>query len=155
MIFIIKKLLVYVILIECFMTYHTIKLNHGAEFVQIREVDVVQFETTTTKQNETTTKQKWKSLGFYKCTTYCSCDDCSEGYGNMTSTGVRAKEGRTVAVDPKIIPYGSHLLIKGHEYIAEDCGGMIKGEHIDIYYENHNKAEKIGTRYLEVKIKND
>lgn len=150
-------------IIECFITYHTIKLNHRTEFVTTKHVDAVQIEIetkqaraeTTTKQVETTTKQKWKLLGLYKCTTYCGCDYCSEGYGNMTSTGVIAKEGRTVAVDPEIIPYGTHLLIDGHEYIAEDCGGMIKGRHIDIYFDNHNEAEKVGTRYLEVKIKND
>lgn len=95
----------------------------------------------------------WKSLGTFMCTTYCGCSECSEGYGNMTSTGVVAQEGRTIAVDPSVIPYGTHVLIDGNEYIAEDCGGAVKGEHIDIYYESHERSLEVGTRYLEVKIK--
>ncbi len=61
----------------------------------------------------------------------------------MTSTGARAVAGRTVAVDPRVIPYGTHLLINGHEYIAEDCGGLIKNKHIDIYFNTHNEARNI------------
>ena len=53
----------------------------------------------------------------------------------MTSTGVIAKEGRTIAVDPTIIPYGTRVVIDNHEYIAEDCGSAVKGKVIDIYVE--------------------
>ncbi|MEF2615095.1 3D domain-containing protein [Faecalibacillus faecis] len=53
----------------------------------------------------------------------------------MTSTGVIAEEGKTIAVDPSIIPYGSTVLIDGKEYLAQDCGGTIKGNKIDIFSE--------------------
>lgn len=53
----------------------------------------------------------------------------------MTSTGVIAEEGRTIAVDPDVIPYGSEVLIDGHIYIAEDCGSAVKGNVIDIFVE--------------------
>ncbi|MEI3219112.1 MAG: 3D domain-containing protein [Lachnoclostridium sp.] len=41
--------------------------------------------------------------------------------------------GRTIAVDASVIPYGSVVVINGHAYVAEDCGGAIKGNKIDIY----------------------
>lgn len=57
-------------------------------------------------------------------------------YGSLTSTGAIAEEGRTIAVDPSIIPYGSIVLINGNEYVAQDCGGAIKGNKIDIFVDN-------------------
>jgi 3D (Asp-Asp-Asp) domain-containing protein len=88
-------------------------------------------------------------------TAYCPCEECSEGYGTMTATGTTATEGRTIAVDPKVIPYGTNVLIGDRLYVAEDCGGLIKGNKIDIYFDNHKKVENFGkqklTAYLEVK----
>jgi len=52
----------------------------------------------------------------------------------ITATGTTARVGRTVAVDPKIIPLGSRIYIEGlGERIAEDIGGGVKGHHIDVY----------------------
>lgn len=36
-------------------------------------------------------------------------------------------------MDPSVISPGSAVLINGHEYIAEDIGGAVKGNVIDIY----------------------
>lgn len=64
-----------------------------------------------------------------------------------TSTGTIPKEGRTVAVDPKIIPYGSIIYIKNYGYfIAEDCGSKIKGNRIDIYTDSYETAIKNGKK---------
>lgn len=90
-------------------------------------------------------------LGRFKLTGYCPCRICSEGFGARTATGARAVAGRTVAVDPHVIPYGTHLLINGHEYIAEDCGGAVRGNHIDIYYNTHAEARNV-LSYAEVYI---
>jgi 3D (Asp-Asp-Asp) domain-containing protein len=94
-----------------------------------------------------------KSLGFFKLTAYCPCKSCSDNWGTQTSTGATATEGRTVAVDPKVIPYGTTLIINGIEYIAEDCGGSIKGNKIDIYFESHKKALEFGIQYTEIFVK--
>ena len=75
---------------------------------------------------------KWKSLGQFTITFYWPGED---KYGSLTSTGMIAQEGRTIAVDPSIIPYGSTILINGDEYIAQDCGGAIKGNKIDVFVE--------------------
>ena len=85
----------------------------------------------------------------FKVTAYCPCERCSDGYGKMTSTGVLAKEGRTIAVDPKYIPYGTEVTINGNTYVAEDCGGAIKGNRLDIYFDNHQEAVEFGVQHLE------
>ena len=94
-----------------------------------------------------------KSLGRYRLTAYCPCRKCSEGYGTNTSTGVQATQGRTIAVDPRVIPYGSIVVINGHEYVAEDCGGAIKGKRIDVYFNDHKTASDFGVQYAEVYVK--
>lgn len=57
----------------------------------------------------------------------------------MTATGVTAKEGRTIAVDPTIIPYGTKVMIGNDPtiYVAEDTGSALRkgNKIIDIYVE--------------------
>ena len=89
-------------------------------------------------------------------TAYCPCYDCSGKWGNSTSTGVVATQGRTIAVDPTIIPYGTKVEIDGVGVrIAEDCGGAIKGNKIDLYFDNHQDAINWGRQTREVAILNE
>ena len=112
--------------------------------------DVIFNEATETDAEEEATVSTSRSLGVFKCTAYCGCYSCSEGYGNMTATGVRARAYHTIAVDPSVIPYGTWVVINGNYYRAEDCGGGVRGNHIDIYFDNHYECEQFGLRYLEV-----
>ena len=89
-------------------------------------------------------------MGEFKLTAYCPCCDCSEGYNYNTYTGARAEEGRTIAVDPDIINFGSKVMIDGHIYTAEDCGGAVSGDHIDIFMEDHDDVDEFGVQYKEV-----
>lgn len=86
----------------------------------------------------------YKSLGKFTLTAYCGCSSCSGGWGSKTATGTKAKAGRTIAVDPKVISYGTRIKIGKNIYTAEDCGGGIKGKHIDIYFDNHLDAVEFG-----------
>lgn len=71
--------------------------------------------------------------------------------GNRCSTGVYPKAGRTVAVDPKIIPYGTYLYVEGYGVlICEDCGGDIKGNRLDVFVNSHNEAIKLGRKKVRV-----
>lgn len=92
----------------------------------------------------TATSEDYKGYQTYKLTAYCPCHDCSGNWGTQTSTGKTAKAGRTVAVDPNIIPYGSKVTINGHTYIAEDCGDAVKGYHIDIFFDTHEQVKQFG-----------
>ena len=95
----------------------------------------------------------YKSLGKYTLTAYCGCPYCSGNWGNRTSTGKIAKPNHTIAVDPSVIPYGSKIKIGKTVYTAEDCGGGIKGKHIDIFFSNHKDALRFGRRKQKIYIR--
>lgn len=90
------------------------------------------------------------NLGEFKITAYCACFDCCGKTDGVTATGTKATQGRTIAVDPRVIPYGTEIIIDGHKYVAEDCGGAIKGNRIDVFYETHAAAMLYGVQYCEV-----
>lgn len=90
------------------------------------------------------------SLGRFKLTSYCSCSRCCGKSDGITATGTKAKQGRTIAVDPSVIPYGTKVIINGHTYVAEDCGGAIDGNRIDIFFNSHKDALKFGVQYATV-----
>ena len=41
-------------------------------------------------------------------------------------------------------------MINGHTYTAHDTGGNIKGNRIDVYFDDHDEAWDFGTQYAEV-----
>lgn len=105
---------------------------------------------------------KKESLGEFKLTAYCSCEKCcgkwalnrpkDENGKDIVygSTGAILVAGTSIAVDPSVIPYGSQVEINGHTYIAQDTGGAIKGNRIDVYFDNHQDALNFGVQYAEV-----
>ncbi len=65
----------------------------------------------------------------------------------VTASGKMATPKRTIAVDPKLIPMGSLVYIDSIGYrVAEDVGGAVKGEHIDVYFPSDNEAVRFGVR---------
>lgn len=76
-----------------------------------------------------------------------------DNYGDLTATGTKAQINHTIAVDPKVIPYGSKVKIDGKEYIAEDCGGAVKNNIIDVWVKNESNS--FGVKYTKVYIKED
>lgn len=101
--------------------------------------------------------EELNSLGEYTITHYCPCEICCGVWAEnrpdgivYTASGAVAEAGVTVAVDPEIIPYGTKLVINGHEYIAQDCGGAIYGNKIDIYCSSHEEALQLGKYTAEV-----
>lgn len=93
-----------------------------------------------------------ESLGVFTVTAYCPCPDCCDKWADgLTYSGVKATEGRTVAVDPNVIPLGTEIEIDGKTYIAEDIGGGIKGKRIDLYFDSHDDAKAFGRKELEIK----
>ena len=98
-------------------------------------------------------------LGEFNLTAYCPCMKCCGKTDGITATGTTATEGRTIAVDPRVIPYGSTVTIyfadgTSHTYTAEDCGGAIKENRIDVFFDDHQAAREFGVQtahvYMEV-----
>ena len=84
-------------------------------------------------------------LGEFKLTYYCACRKCNGGpgidrYGDPLVWG-------TVAVDPKVIPLQTKLVIDGYDAIftARDTGGKwVQGDHIDVFVPvSHSEALKM------------
>ena len=106
-------------------------------------------------------------LGEFKTTAYCTCVKCcgvwsqehpsrvGTDYMQKTASGTIPTAGRTVSVDTEIIPFGTILVIDGHEYIAEDTGSAVKGQIIDIYFSTHEAAREYGVQYKTIYIKGE
>ena len=106
---------------------------------------------TTSKQQSTVTSGA--GLGKFKITAYCNCSKCCGKWaGGPTASGTMPQAGRTIAVDPKVIPLGSKVIIDGHTYIAEDTGSAIKGNKIDMYFDSHSEAMTWGVKYKNVSL---
>ena len=98
--------------------------------------DEKEISTGETKEKNNTKKSL---IGNFKLTAYCSCYECCEKYamdrpvdenGNKIvygAIGEKLVEGYSIAVDPKVIPYGTEVIIEGVTYKAQDCGGAING----------------------------
>lgn len=95
--------------------------------------------------------EEWVSIGSFKLTFYCPCRKCSGSWGRKTSTGAICTEGRTIAVDPRVIPYGTEVRIGDHVFVAEDTG--VRGRHIDVYMEDHGACLDAGVQHSEIYIK--
>lgn len=75
--------------------------------------------------------------------------------GTITSTGTVPKWG-VIAVDPRVIPYGSKVYIPKFNMIfsAQDCGGAIKGNRIDIFMNSESQCRNWGRRTIDIYILN-
>ena len=74
------------------------------------------------------------------------------GCSMLTYTGTTVHVG-TVAVDPRYIPYGTRMFIIASDgsYVygvaeAEDCGGDIKGDRVDLYLPTFDECIQFGRR---------
>ena len=93
-------------------------------------------------EKEIEKKVEW----FYFVATGYSSNDTSQGTTGITATGKVAAEG-IIAVDPKIIPFGTTVEIKDiGVFIADDRGGKIKGNRIDIFFDSKEEAKDFGKK---------
>ena len=86
--------------------------------------------------------------GVATITHYCNCSICcGQWAGGGTASGTIPTAGRTVAAE---LPFGTRLVINGHEYIVEDRG--VSGCWVDIYCDSHSEALARGMYQTEVWI---
>ncbi len=77
--------------------------------------------------------------------------DCN-GCSGITKSGVPAGHG-IVAVDPRVIPLGTHLFIPGYgAAVAGDTGGAIRGNRIDLGFNSDSDAMQFGRRPITVYV---
>lgn len=70
-----------------------------------------------------------------------------DGIGTKTASGTRVTEGRTIAVDKSVVPLGWWVYIEGIGFRkAEDTGGAIKGNKMDVYYDSLKSAKNFGRK---------
>ena len=100
-------------------------------------------------------------LGSFTVTHYCPCSRCCGKWADgITATGTVATEGRTIAVDPDVIPLGSRVALFYDDgrisyYIAEDTGSQILGNKIDVCIADHTRARELGVTGASVYIVNE
>ena len=82
------------------------------------------------------------SLGKYRISAYCPCEKCCLKSDGITASGTQATAGRTAAMNG--VPFGTKIVIDGHEYTVEDRGGGLGSKIIDIYFDNHDEALNSG-----------
>jgi 3D (Asp-Asp-Asp) domain-containing protein len=74
------------------------------------------------------------------------------GSSSSTAIGTRCRKG-VIAVDPHVIPLGTHVYVPGYGYaVAADTGGMINGRHIDLCYDSMSELEAWGRRVVTIII---
>lgn len=120
--------------------------RHDAEIV----IETEQVEETTVESvDEDINDVEWLD---FQATFYIKYGPGMKGDG-ITYTGTMATEGRTIAVDPNVIPLGTRVYIDGYgERIAEDTGGAIKGNKIDIYVDDVSNIPPEGIISIRLRI---
>ena len=88
-----------------------------------------------------------RHIGTCRLTVYTPTEN---SWGYQTATGVRSQHLATCAVDPKVIPYGSIVIVvdkdgEEHRFRAVDCGGF-SGKWVDIFFEG---SERHGIEWLD------
>ena len=154
---------VYFLLLSVILTFCVViasKVESNAQMPEVTTEETTVVQETTTEEVETTTDvplttvkfediPELTELGTFKLTAYCACEKCCGKSDGITASGTKVKQGRTVAVDTSIIPYGTELYINGNYYIAEDTGSF-SGKIIDIYFDSHEEAKNFGIKYAKV-----
>lgn len=77
-------------------------------------------------------------------------------WGNLTHIGTNVRPG-IIAVDPQVIPLGKRVYIEfadgqGTYAVAEDTGGAIKGNRVDIAFQTRAEAKNFGIQNVKIYV---
>jgi len=126
------------------------EISRGTEDIEVIEpTDIYVAETIPTPIK---TDYEWLD---FTATFYVKNGPGMDGKG-ITASGTRVKAGRTIAVDTSVIALGTTVYIDGYGYrIAEDTGGAIKGNKIDIYVDSVSDIPAEGIVKVSLRICNE
>lgn len=101
----------------------------------------------------------------FVATAYCPCEKCCGVWATMReldedgkpivqgATGIVLEQGVSVAADTTLYPIGTSLEIEGMgTYKVHDRGGAIKGNRLDVYFDNHSDALEFGVQTVNVRV---
>lgn len=96
----------------------------------------------------------------FTATAYCKCRECNGRWGTseangaaQSATGAHLAEGVSIAADFSVLPPYTQVEISGMGvYTVHDCGGAVKGNRIDVYFENHEDAESFGVQTVWLRV---
>lgn len=127
-----------------------IKLAKAKEQQEKRKVAKV--VNNTTSRGDVESRKDNSGYVKFTATAYCGCAKCCGKSTGKTASGTTATAGRTVAMSSSY-SFGTKIEIQGiGTYIVEDRGGAIKGNRIDIFFSNHQKALDFGRRTVYLKV---
>ena len=106
---------------------------------------------------EDTHNTQWKVVRM-RVTAYCTCPKCCGKFSDgHTADMHKIRQGDVFVAADKRIPFGTEMIIPGYNQdrpvVVKDRGRLIKGNRLDVFFNNHNVAKKWGTRYLDVLVK--
>lgn len=124
--------------------WYKVKMNGKTGYVSKSRVKIVSTSTDNMNGNQSSSSKKVK-LGKFKITFY--------GDDTITASGKTPKINHTIAVDPRVIKLGTKVYIEGMgTYYAEDTGGAIKGNILDVFVRTEREASRLGIRYANVYV---
>lgn len=95
------------------------------------------------------------SRSLMRVTAYCPCPKCcgQYGWGYRTASGHKIKAGDRFVAAPKNYKFGTMIDVPGYGKVPVlDRGGAIKGNRLDVYFDDHKTALQWGVKYLKVEV---
>ena len=102
------------------------------------------------REYEPSSDESEGTVMYVNATAYSADDPGNSAY---TALGTHVRHG-IIAVDPDIIPLGTHVYIPGYgDAVAEDVGGAIHGHRIDVAFDTRAEALAFGRQDIEIYIR--
>ena len=119
---------------------------------QVLKVSAAANTTAKKTANTKSTAPAYKEITVRATAYTASCKGCS----GITATGINLKKNpnaKVISVDPKVIPLGTKVYVPGYgEAIAADKGSAVKGNKIDVFIPNKQKALQWGNKTVKIKV---
>lgn len=170
-----RQVVPYIILIGIVLVIFATGFLVGLLAVPSADVDKPDTTTSTTSTTEQTDlmvettipetslpEEKWIE---FTATAYCPCEKCCGVWSTIRpldkngnpivygATGIVLRQGVSVAADTSTYPMGTQLEIEGMGiYTVQDRGESIRGNRIDIYFDNHDEAVVFGVQTIRVRV---
>ena len=105
--------------------------------------------------DESVTPAEEDSTSFHHALTVEATAYSAEEMTGLTASGTYVRHG-IIAVDPRVIPLGTRVYIPNYGFaVAEDTGGSIIGNRIDIAFDSYGEAINFGRQIIEIYIIDD